>query len=78
MTLIMELGNADVVCYKCDKRGHVMARCYTRVLAGAKKAQQEDALSKWWWQEPACETHEFCTDYRGVRKCEGAEDGMPY
>ena len=42
----MELGNADVVCYKCGKCGHMMARCYARVPAGAKNAQQEDSLPK--------------------------------
>ncbi|CAI5717180.1 unnamed protein product [Peronospora effusa] len=34
----MELGNADVICYKCGKRGHMMARCYAKVDAGAKAA----------------------------------------
>ena len=32
----MELGNADVICYKCGKRGHMMARCYAKVASGAK------------------------------------------
>ena len=32
----MELGNADVVCFKCGKRGHIMDRCFARVRAGAK------------------------------------------
>ncbi|CAI5725239.1 unnamed protein product [Peronospora effusa] len=32
----MELGNADVICYKCGKRGHMMACCYSKVAAGAK------------------------------------------
>ena len=33
---LMELGNADIICFNCDKRGHVIVRCYARVSAGAK------------------------------------------
>ena len=32
----MELGSSDVVCYKCGKRGHMMARCYAKVDADVK------------------------------------------
>ncbi|CAI5739629.1 unnamed protein product [Peronospora farinosa] len=31
----MELGNADVVCNKCGKRGHMMPRCYAKLAADA-------------------------------------------
>ena len=34
---LMDLGNADVVCYNCGKRGHMTARYYTKVGASAKR-----------------------------------------
>ncbi|CAI5721548.1 unnamed protein product [Peronospora effusa] len=42
----MELGNADVICYKCGKRGHMMARCYAKVAAGAKAASKTSSNPK--------------------------------
>ena len=41
-----ELGNAEIVCFKCGKCGHVMARCYAKVSSGCKDAQQEETLPK--------------------------------
>ena len=40
------LGNADVICYKCSKRGHMMARCYAKVAAGAKAASKRSPNPK--------------------------------
>uniref|UniRef100_M4B7A8 CCHC-type domain-containing protein n=1 Tax=Hyaloperonospora arabidopsidis (strain Emoy2) TaxID=559515 RepID=M4B7A8_HYAAE len=37
----MELGNADGVCYNCDQRGHMMARCYAKVGASAKASSKK-------------------------------------
>ena len=42
----MELGNADVVYLDCGKRGHVMARCYARVPAGAKMPSKRTLFPK--------------------------------
>ena len=42
----MELGNADVVCFKCGKRGHLMARCYARVPSGAKMPSKRTPFPK--------------------------------
>ena len=42
----MELGNADVICYKCGKRGHMMSRCYAKVAAGAKAASKKSPNPK--------------------------------
>ena len=42
----MELGSADVVCLKCDKRGHVMTRCYARVTAGVKMPSKRTPFLK--------------------------------
>lgn len=42
----MELGSADVVCFKCGKRGHVMARCYAKVSAGAKMPSKKTPYPK--------------------------------
>ena len=37
----MELGNADVICYNCGKRGHIMARCYAIVGASVKASSNK-------------------------------------
>ena len=42
----MELGNADIVCFNCRKRGHVMTRCYARVPSGAKMPSKRASFSK--------------------------------
>ncbi|CAI5727339.1 unnamed protein product [Peronospora farinosa] len=42
----MELGNADVICYKCGKQGHMMARCYAKVAAGAKASSKRSPNPK--------------------------------
>ena len=42
----LELGNADVVCFKCGKHGHVMARCYARVSSGAKMPSKKTSSPK--------------------------------
>ena len=57
----MELGNADVVCFKCGKPYDGSLLC--QGPCWGKNAQQEDSLPKGRWQEPACETHEFCLDH---------------
>ena len=36
----IELGNAEVVCYNCGKRGHMMDRCY------AKRALARNRLAR--------------------------------
>ena len=54
-TTPMELGNADVICHNCSKRGHMMARCYAKVGAGAKTHSKKSP----WCKEPACTTHGF-------------------
>uniref|UniRef100_A0AAV1TDL3 CCHC-type domain-containing protein n=1 Tax=Peronospora matthiolae TaxID=2874970 RepID=A0AAV1TDL3_9STRA len=42
----MDLGNADVICYHCGKRGHVKARCYAKVAAGAKAPSKKASYQK--------------------------------
>lgn len=42
----VELGNADVVCYKCGKSGHIKARCYANVAAGAKTPSKKASFPK--------------------------------
>ena len=42
----MELGNADVICFKCGKRGHMMARCYAKLAAGAKTPSEKAPYPK--------------------------------
>ena len=38
---LMELGNADAVCYNCGKSGHMMDRCYAKVGASAKASTKK-------------------------------------
>ncbi|CAI5717055.1 unnamed protein product [Peronospora effusa] len=42
----MKLCNAGVVCYKCGKRGYMMARCYAKLAAGAKAASKKTPYPK--------------------------------
>ena len=42
----MELGNADIVCYKCDKRGHIMALCYAKVSADTNNPSKKGSHPK--------------------------------
>ena len=42
----MELGNADVVCFTCGKRGHLKAGCYARVFSGAKMPNKKTPFPK--------------------------------
>ena len=42
----MELGSADVVCFNCGKRGHMMARCYAKGGAGAKTPSKKTPYPK--------------------------------
>ena len=37
----IELGNAEVVCYNCGKRGHMMDCCYAKVGASAKASRKK-------------------------------------
>ena len=48
----MELCNADVVCYKCGKRGHVMSRCYAKVAASAEATIKKNPYPKGGVRDP--------------------------
>lgn len=42
----MELGSADVVCFNCGKRGHMMAPCYANAGVNARAPIQKTPLPK--------------------------------
>ena len=50
----MELGDADVVCYKCGNRGHMMTRFFAKLAVGSRTPRKKDSLTEGWCDEPAC------------------------
>ena len=42
----MEFGNADVVCYNCGKRSHMMARCNAKAGASATASNKKPPNTK--------------------------------
>ena len=39
----MDLGKADVISYKCGKRGHMVARCYAKLAVCAKMLSKKSS-----------------------------------
>ena len=68
----MELSNADVVCFKCGKRGHVMARCYARVSSGAKMPSKKTPFPKGASKNQRARRMSSAPTTEGSKKCGNA------